>query len=308
MISFLPTGIMLAGLGVQIAIKEMNISGIFYYIIFFCLLFIALIDHKHILIFPDIISQREKYVYAGIDKDKLVRDRLELPSIKPPPIEKKIRIESIDEVLTLHKETISDLRELIEDNLQKEENIIEKLEEKTKKIDQLVKEIEERRKRLVEDEILFRKYLIYNLDRRNNVKSIDFNNNLTFKTKEEINYQKTMLDDFIGCAAILKRGILKQVNSSFAELLGYNIEDLINKSLFDFVSPEGFSGIKKYYFDRLKGKSNSSFETIFKTKNDNKLPVEVTIKPKYFNSDRFEIAVVRSLKSVKLNYIEQSPI
>lgn len=307
-ISFLPTGIMLAGLGFQIAVKDLNISGIFYYIIFFCLLFIALIDHKHILIFPDIISQSKRHVFAGITKDKVFIDKLELPSFKPPPIEKTIRIEGIDEVLTLHKETLSDLRELIEDNLKKEEIVIEKLDEKTKKIDQLVKDVEERRKRLIQDEILFRKHLIYSLDQRNFVKSIDFNKNLTFKPKQEIDYQKTMLDDFLGCAAILKRGILKQVNNSFAELLGYKIEELLDKSLFDFVVPEGLSGFKKYFLDRLKGKSISSFETIFITKDDNKIAVEVTIKPKYFNSERVEIAVVRCLKSANLNNSEQFPI
>ena len=310
MFSFLPTGIMLAGLGAQIAVKEMVISNILHYLVFGCLLVIALIDHKHILMFPEIIvTPRKEPVIAETAEGKPIIAKAEPQAVHVPVIEKPIHIEGIDEILTLHKETLSDLKTLIGDDLQRAETMMKDFERKTKKIDRLGREIEERRKNLVQNERLFRRRFISSLDKYTNVngkdifvhqKSIKSDDGLTFdvKTRDEASNQNTMLDDFPDCAAIVKRGILKKVNRYFAEFLGYNMEELLNKSLLDFIVQEGFSGIEKYYIDRLKGKSVSSFETVFLTKDDNKLTAKVSIMPTIFNGEKAEIAVVRNLEHI----------
>ena len=104
------------------------------------------------------------------------------------------------------------------------------------------------------------------------------------------------LDDISDGAAIIQRGILRKVNDYFAELLGYGAEEIVDKSLFDFISPEGFSGLEDYYLHRLKGDSVSSYDTIFLTKDNSKVFVEVETKPVVFDGDKAELAVFRKIK------------
>jgi len=304
MFSFLPTGIILAGLGVKIASGEIVISNVLHYLVFGCLLIIALIDHKHFLMFPEtIISPGKEPVIAETAWSKPTIVKAEPQAVQIPTIDRPVRIEGIDEILTLHKETLSDLRTLIKDDLQRAENIMEKLEEKTKKIDHLGEEIEERRKNLVQEEMLFRRRFISSLGKDVHFKPISNDTGLTFdvENKEEISDQHTMLDDYMGSAAIVQRGILKQVNRPFVELLGYETDMLLETSLLNFIAPEGLSGIEDYYLNRLKGESTSTYETVFLTKDNNKLAVEISIKPTIFNGKKAEIAVVKKLDKKEEN-------
>ena len=304
MFSFLPTGIMLGGLGVKIASGEIVISNVLHYLVFGCLLVIALIDHKHFLMFPEtIITPRKEPVIAETVWGKPTIAKAEPQAVQIPTIDRPVRIKGIDEILTLHKETLSDLRTLIKDDLQRAENIMEKLEEKTKKIDRLGEEIEERRKNLVQEEMLFKRRFISSLGKGVHFKPISNDTGLTFdvENKEEISDQHTMLDDYIGSAAIVQRGILKQVNHPFVELLGYETDMLLETSLLNFIAPEGLSGIEDYYLNRLKGEFTSTYETVFLTKDNNKLAVEISIKPTIFNGKKAEIAVVKKLDKKEEN-------
>ena len=74
------------------------------------------------------------------------------------------------------------------------------------------------------------------------------------------------------------------------------VDEIIDKSLFDFIVPEGFIQVEKFYLNRLKGDDISSYETIFLTKNNNKIPVEVNTKPTFFNGEKAEIAIVKQIK------------
>ena len=106
---------------------------------------------------------------------------------------------------------------------------------------------------------------------------------------------QVVLDNIPGSAAIIQRGMLKQVNDSFTELLGYEMEDVLGKSLFDFVAPEGLIDIEKYYLCRLKGEDTSSYETVFSTKDDDKIAAAVNIQPTIFNGEKAEIVVIKEL-------------
>jgi len=109
----------------------------------------------------------------------------------------------------------------------------------------------------------------------------------------------SLLDKIPQSAAIIQRGILKQVNDSFVDLLGYDVNSLVERNLFDFVVPEGFSGVEKYYLKRLKGESVSSYETMFNTGKDSRITVEVSTKPVSFNGEKAEIAVFKRLDGVQ---------
>jgi PAS domain S-box-containing protein len=98
-------------------------------------------------------------------------------------------------------------------------------------------------------------------------------------------------------AVIVQRSILKQINSSFAELIGFETDEILNKSLFDFIAPEGLADIEKYYLSRLKGRDISKYETIFRDKNNKKILVEVNLKPTTYNGEKAEIAVIAEMEN-----------
>jgi PAS domain S-box-containing protein len=104
---------------------------------------------------------------------------------------------------------------------------------------------------------------------------------------------KLMINELDDCAAIIQRGVFKQVNSSFASLIGYTSDEIVDKSIFDFIDSSGLSGIEQYYFNRLKGDDISGFETVILTNDDVKINVEVNTKPTFFNGEKAEIIVFK---------------
>ena len=126
----------------------------------------------------------------------------------------------------------------------------------------------------------------------------EVNIDVTVKSEESSEHHE-ILDKIPESAAIVQRGILRQVNRPFMDLIGYEVDELVKKSLFDFIVPEGFSGIEEYYLNRLKGESVSSFETMFLTKDNIKLTVEVNLKPTVFNGEKAEIAVFNRVSDVQ---------
>jgi len=297
--SFIPTGIMLTGLGLKIASGEMVISNFFNYLIFGCLLVIFIIDHKHTLVFPDIIATpKEEPIVSRTVSSKPTFARVEPQTTPVSVINKPLRVEGLDEILTLHKETLFELRAMLKDDLQRSQDMMLKLEKKSIKMDYLSKEVEERRKNLVEEEKLFRRRFISSLDEITRIRSFKTEDGLSSdaKTGEETNKQPTMLDDFLGSAALMEHGILTKVNRPFVELLGYDTDILLDKSLIDFVAPEGLTGIGGYYLKRLKGKAISTYKTIFLTSDNRKIRVKVTIKPIIYEGKKVDMVLVRNMK------------
>jgi len=103
------------------------------------------------------------------------------------------------------------------------------------------------------------------------------------------------LDNISESAIIIQRGILKRINSSFATMLGYSIDEIIEKSFFDLIATDGLADIERYYLDRLKGENVSVYKTVFSTKDNNKIAVEVNIKQAIYNGEKAEIAIVKKL-------------
>lgn len=203
----------------------------------------------------------------------------EMESIINELDERKIQLDNLETQLISEKEDIQKQK----DEFVKWRGKLELLEE----------EIEKRRKELVEQEKEFSDRFVSSLDEQVEEKTIGIDDGFIseIKTSKEITKKYETLDKIPASAAIIQRGILKQVNHPFVKLLGYNIEEIVEKSLLDFIVQEGLSGIERYYLNRLKGESTSSFETVFLTKDDNKLAVEVNIKPTIFKDMKADIAV-----------------
>lgn len=100
------------------------------------------------------------------------------------------------------------------------------------------------------------------------------------------------LDKISQSAAIIQRGIIKQINNPFVEFLRLPREEIVEKSFFDFIALEGLAEVEKYYLDRLKGEDVSLYKTVFSTKNNTKIPVEVSIKQTIYNGEKAEIVII----------------
>ena len=338
MYSFLPTAIMLGGLGFAITTNELAISNLFHYLVFGCLLFVILIDHKNILTSPDVLFSPKKERVESKISGKKPAIALPQPQVAPLSIAHKCprlsfpgisslfsliknvkrtngeRTEkgksetpnkpknvdsNADKNLSTKREIPSEIKDMPVGNFEGAHTRLEEIERKVKKLSKLEEEIEKRRRNLVEKEKSFREQLVSSTHRESYRSLSTGTSDKTIysdeKNKEGKDYCK-ILDEMSECAAIIQRGTLKQINSSFADLIGYKIEEIVERSLLDFVVPEGLTGIKKHYLDKLRGASRSSYETVFLTKENNKVTVEISTKLTSFNGEEAEFSVFKKVK------------
>ena len=157
-----------------------------------------------------------------------------------------------------------------------------------KKLESLELEIENRKEEIISKENLVLEEIESTKESKENIQ----------EEKKEVKYHD-LLDKIEDSAVVIHRGILKQVNDSFAELIGYTIDEILNKSLFDFIIPEELTDVKDYYINRLQGVDISTFETTLLTKENDEIYVEINTKPTDFMGKKAEIAVIKTIKSKK---------
>jgi len=214
---------------------------------------------------------------------------------------KKEEFERIMHELDERKSLLDDLESQIVDdrkNLADSRNEFCKWREK---LELLEDEIERRRMEIVEQEKMLNERVTFYpsgaIHHKSNSEVDDEISSDVDSSDIEIIEQHNVLDKTAQCAAIIQRGILKQINDSFAELIGFETDEIMNKSLFDFIAPEGFSGLEKYYLDRLKGCDGYTYGTVFSTKDNGKIPVEVSVKPTTYDGRKAEIAIIKELEN-----------
>jgi len=119
------------------------------------------------------------------------------------------------------------------------------------------------------------------------------------ETPREPAYEQTTKQDYFSTltegAIVVQRGIIKQANGTFASLIGYDAEELVEKSLFDIIALEGLGKIEQYYLDRLKGEPNSGYSTVFTKKDNNHIAVDVQIKTIRHEGETAEILLVNAV-------------
>ena len=169
------------------------------------------------------------------------------------------------------------------------------------KLELLEDEIERRRVEVVEQEKMLNERVTSSLTRgihNESASGVDgeISSDVSSSDIETIEHHN-VLDKTAQCAAIIQRGILKQINDSFAELIGFETDEIMNKSLFDFIAPEGLAGLEKYYLNRLKGCDGYTYGTVFSTKDNGKILVEVSIKPTTYDGKKAEIAIIKELEN-----------
>ena len=195
------------------------------------------------------------------------------------------------------------LLETLEKHLIQEIEYLDKKREEfskwREKLEKLEEEIEERRKELVRQEQEFRDQIMSFSNKKTggiaaDVEGTPLSNEIPISKEKIMDYSDTDLEEIPYSAAIIQRGIIKQVNQSFIHLLGYSVEEIIDKSLFDFIVPEKLDDVKKYYLCRLKGEDVSTYETLLSTKYDKKT-VKISVKPTVYNGEKADIAIIQEL-------------
>ena len=153
------------------------------------------------------------------------------------------------------------------------------------KLELLNNKIDEKWNELVRQENLMIEQPSYSINVDDNIEN----------EKIELKYNHEIFDQIKDSAVIIQRGILRHVNSSFVNLIGYSVDEIVDKSFFDFIVPEGFLNVERFFLSRLKGEDVSTYETIILTKNNNKISIEVNTQPTFFNGEKAEIAIVKIL-------------
>ena len=167
------------------------------------------------------------------------------------------------------------------------------------KLEKLEGEIEKRRQFLSEQETFlnqqYDKVLSHELEQPALYKQEIEQRN----SEEDINEGIVEKDDLFNSltveAAVLQRGRIKKANKRFAQMLGYSEKELVGKHLVDFVGPSGLSGVEQHYMNRLKGVDDASYATVFLSKNENEIQVNVHVKNGDFQGERAEIATFNEI-------------
>ncbi len=201
---------------------------------------------------------------------------------------KKEEFEQMINELDERRQTLKNLEESLNEEKSRLNDNVQDFVEWRKKLETLEDEVEGRREFLVNREQKIKNNILSYVDegisKKEENKSVHHTN-----IKQE---PSNLIDNLDDAAVILQRGILKHANNKFVDFIGLNVEEIIDKSFFDFISSDGLSSFEKYYLDRLKGETAEYYDTVFVTANDSELPVKVDIKPVFYNGSLVDKLVI----------------
>ena len=99
--------------------------------------------------------------------------------------------------------------------------------------------------------------------------------------KRENASTEEVIDIFSGDkpVVILKRGIIQKVNPSFLSIMGYDENDIINRSFFSLIDPEDLPNLQEYYLSKLKGNKSIPYcELRVINSKKEKIPVKIRLE------------------------------
>jgi PAS domain S-box-containing protein len=266
------------------------------------LLLVVLIDYQSILKgteIPTMLRKKEPAMMKISQKEPVPMRTRSLfvkhtRTNQPPPVPPLATANSLE------------YKEATETILQKMQMMLDELERKTVRIERLENDFEERRKNLISQEKTIADHVIsyleskekMNLDEENLVRNIPSDDKVFMKEKI---VDHLIVDEKRDIVAVVQRGIFKQVSNTFADFLGYERNELLQKSFFVFIAPHGFEDTRKYYLNRLKGVTSNSFRTILLTREHSEVMVEITVTPTIYMGDDAEFLSVKEVKNIPQN-------
>jgi len=296
LLSYFPSSIIISGLGIAMVLNEASVSYLFHYLIFCLLLLAILIDHNHILKSDEISTM-------ALPKQQQKKHRRERQPFTPFSTSKQkqaMRIPSEPGLVTgfTQRPMHNDSYEAILKNIQ---SFFEVLERRAVNLEKLENEYEERKNNLIRQEEMLIDRLSCYLKSKERTEERE----KTVVKEQSVVHQVPLnekitnhlvIDESSECLVVVQRGILKQVSNTFANVLGYNTEELVNKKLFIFLTPDGMKNVKQYCENRLKGVVVNSYTTVLLTKNYDQIPVEIIVQPTEYNGESAELLLVKEIK------------
>jgi len=230
----------------------------------------------------------------------LVTEKTEtLPIHKTEPLvdgqamadETKILLKQIHQDFTTYMDRLQQITEQLASSQQKEK----KIEEIESKIENLISKDENKKEKV------FKEHIVYYVEpkekpdhiEKDTIKETVVDNQTLVEEQIEDNL---IIDNATECVAIIQRGILKKINNCFANLLGYQPEELVNKNLFSFIAPEGIEEVKKHYLSRLKDADSDSYKTVFLKKDNSTISVEITAEQVFYDDKIAEIIIIKEVE------------
>jgi PAS domain S-box-containing protein len=295
LLSFLPTVLMLCSLAVTIMFNPMEITYVFHYLLFGCLLLVLLIDYQYILKgvqAPTFFRRREP----------ATMNKAESPALMPPPppLIVKPAPHSHAPPAPVLLNNVAEFERTSEAVVQKIHTVLDDLERKTKRIEQLEKTFEQRQglfHQTPPSPISFTAPLPSAenppVKEDNLLRALSAEERMVLKERIE---NHLIVDDRDPIVAVVQRGVFKEISHALVEFLGYERTELLQKNFFVFIAPSGFEDARKYYLNRLKGSSTNSFRTVFLTKARTELPVEITVASTIHKGDSADFITIKHVK------------
>lgn len=295
LLSFIPTSIMLSGIGISIMTNQMDVTYVYHYGLFGCLLLVVLIDYHYVLTgkeYPMTLRKKEQILRNGIE----VRGKLLFAKKSQTSQQSSVHMQSGSSF---------ELKEVTDGIIQKMQTSLENLERKTERIEALENTIEEGWKNLVNHERVFTERIIYCLESLEKIpfheKNLGRAPSVADKRYANEKMQNPSLVDQTGdIVVIVKRGIIKEISDSFTNFLGYGKSELIQKNFFILITPQGLEDARNFYLNRLKGASLNSFRTFLLSKQQTELLVTITMTPTMYNGDTAEFLHILALQDSSL--------
>jgi PAS domain S-box-containing protein len=297
-LSLIPTGLMLSSVGFIMMFNPVDLSYLFHYILFSCLMLIVLIDYHYLLkgiVAPRFFKRTEpatfkRYEPPGIQEPPapsfLLKKAQPIPQSPPPRV----------------PENTADIKRRSNVMMQKIQLVLEDLENKAVRIEDLENKIQQQRHDTLASEktplpapvIPLKEKTNAPVEKKDHISPISSEEKIILKERIE---NHLIIDEMDQVVAVIQRGIFRDISNTFAEFLGYERTELLQKNFFVFIAPKGFDDARKYYLNRLKGIATNSFKTVLLKKDQIEIPVEITITPTVYKGDSAEFIRIKEIKN-----------
>jgi PAS domain S-box-containing protein len=296
LLSFLPSSLMVAGIGYSIMYNPLDLSYALHYALFGCLLAVILIDYQYVLkdIQPSTLPHKKDVLTTRMMEGTLTRTKTNHLFARnekriPQPVPSPVTV------------NLAEFNKISNGILQKMQVLLDDLERKTFRVEQLETAIEARKEHTPSLKTLSNltslppesKEPRYNIQ-KNQIQTISPEDTIILKEKIQ---NHLVIDGINDVVAVVQRGFFKEISNSFAGFLGYQRTELLQKNFFVFIAPRGFEDARKYYLNRLKGVTSNSFRTVLLTKDNVEVLVEITISPTIYKGDSAEFLSVTQVKN-----------
>lgn len=279
LLSFIPTGILLAGLILTILASPSDLTYLFHYILLGCFLLVSVIDQQCLFLQPNeqpLTPPKRQHPRPHVDTNTPPTPPTPYLPQPAPYYTAPVPVPTVDPGLIDAYKTTSDLM------LKNIQALNEFLDRRLKTIESLEQRVEARKDAL----ILQQERLIDHL-----IDATTTNTRIPMPPsppphQEPHNTQidnNLIIGDTTDWLAIVQRGLIKQISPPLLQALGYTTYEILNTSLLDHLTAQGKEDARHHMHASLTGTTTNTYQTIFMTKDARQLPVTITIKPTIYN-------------------------